>query len=112
MQRLARFTGVAMLLSIIFGDAGTAAAVSVEQQQALVFLALRISSTIASLFLCFYGTASAIRGYLIILSEFLPKPLGVLLMIGGACFCLGSATYILAPQYGSAWMLMPMALAS
>jgi hypothetical protein len=97
--------------SLILRDAGTQAAFSVEQQQALAFVALRIATMIASLFLCFYGTASVIRGYLIMRSGFLPKPLGVLLMIAGTGFCLRSATYILAPQYGSGWMLVPMAFA-
>jgi len=52
-----------------------------------------------------------IRGYLIMRSHYLPSALGVLLMIGGACFFLRSTTYLLAPAYSSPLLLMPMALA-
>jgi hypothetical protein len=82
-----------------------------EQRVALAYLSLRTATMIATLFLCFYGTASAIRGFLIVRSGYLPKVLGVLLMIGGAGFILRSLTYILAPAYGSSLMLIPMAVA-
>jgi hypothetical protein len=97
--------------SIILKDAAAMTAFTEEQRIALAFLALRISTMIASLFLCFYGTASAIRGFLIMRSGYLPKVLGALLMIGGAGFILRSLTYILAPAYGSSLMLIPMAVA-
>ena len=97
--------------SIILKDTGGMAAFTEEQRNALAFLSLRISTIIATLFMCFYGTASAIRGFLIMRSGYLPKVLGVLLMIGGAGFILRSLTYILAPAYGSSLMLIPMAVA-
>lgn len=97
--------------SIILQNAGGMAAFTPEQRTALAYLSLRISTMIASLFLCFYGTASAIRGFLIMRSGYLPKVLGALLMIGGAGFILRSLTYILAPSYGSSLMLIPMAVA-
>ena len=74
-------------------------------------MAVRISGTIAWLFLCLYGTASMIRGYLIARSTYLPRILGVLFMIGGAGFFLRSATYLLAPKLSTPLLLMPMALA-
>ena len=97
--------------SIILQNTGGMTAFTEEQRTALAYLSLRISTMIASLFLCFYGTASAIRGFLIMRSGYLPKVLGVLLMIGGAGFILRSLTYILAPAYGSSLMLIPMAVA-
>jgi hypothetical protein len=97
--------------SIILKDAAGMTAFTAEQRTALAYLSLRISTTIASLFLCFYGSASAIRGFLIMRSGYLPKVLGVLLMIGGGGFILRSLTYILAPAYGSSLMLVPMAVA-
>jgi len=97
--------------SIILQDAGGMAAFTEQQRTALAYLSLRISTMIASLFLCFYGTASAIRGLLIMRSGYLPKVLGILLMIGGGGFILRSLTYILAPAYGSSLMLIPMAVA-
>jgi uncharacterized protein DUF4386 len=97
--------------SIILKDAGGMTAFTGEQRTALAYLSVRISAMIASLFLCFYGTASAIRGFLIMRSGYLPRVLGVLLMIGGVGFFLRSLTYILAPAYGSSLMLIPMAVA-
>jgi hypothetical protein len=66
---------------------------------------------IAWLFLCMYGIASMIRGYLIARSGYLPRLLGILLVIGGAGFFLRSITYLLAPSLSSPYLLMPMALA-
>ena len=97
--------------SLVLRDNGGMAAFTVDQRQALALLCFRIASMIAVLFLCMYGTASMLRGYLIVRSRYLPKTLGVLLMIGGAGFFLRSATYLLAPAYSSPLLLMPMALA-
>ena len=66
---------------------------------------------IATLFLCMYGIASTIRGYLIARSGYLPRILGILLMIGGAGFFLRSITYLIAPSFSSPILLLPMALA-
>ena len=97
--------------SLILGDSAGMGAFTSDQRNALAYLAIRISGTIAWLFLCLYGTASMTRGYLIARSTYLPRVLGVLLVIGGACFFLRSATYVLAPKYSSPLLLVPMALA-
>jgi hypothetical protein len=97
--------------SLVLRDTGGMAAFTLEQRQALALLCTRIATMIAWLFLCMYGTASMIRGYLIARSRYLPKVLGILLMIGGGWFVLRSATYLLAPPYSSPLLLMPMALA-
>jgi len=96
--------------SVILRDTAGMNAFSAEQRNALALLAIRSASTVATLFLCLYGTATMLRGYLIARSGYLPKILGVLLMIGGASFFLRSTTYLLAPAYSSMLMLMPMAL--
>jgi hypothetical protein len=82
-----------------------------EQRDALAFLAIRIASMIAWLFVCMYGIASMIRGYLIARSGYLPRILGILLVIGGAGFFLRSITYLLAPSLSSPLLLLPMAVA-
>lgn len=97
--------------SLIVQDAGGMSAFTSEQRNAMAYLSLRISTMIASLFIGFYGTASAIRGYLIARSGYLPRVLGVLLMIGGAGFFLNGLAYILAPRYDSFVLLLPMAVA-
>ena len=97
--------------SIVLGDSAGMSAFTTDQRNGLAYLAIRISGTIAWLFLCLYGIASILRGYLIARSTYLPRILGVLLIIGGAGFVLRSATYLLAPKYSSPMLLMPMALA-
>jgi hypothetical protein len=97
--------------SLVLGDSPGMGAFTLDQRNALAYLAIRVSGTIASLFLCLYGIASMIRGYLIARSTYLPKILGILFIIGGAGFFLRSATYLLAPKYSSPVLLLPMALA-
>ena len=96
---------------LVLGDSPGMTSFPADQRNALAYLALRIAGTIGWLFLCLYGIASMIRGYLIARSGYLPKLLGVLFIIGGACFFLRSATYLLAPKYSSPILLLPMALA-
>ena len=95
--------------SLILRETNGMAAFSAEQRNALAYLAIRKASMIAALFLCCYGIASMLRGYLIARSGYLPRFIGVLFIIGGASFFLRSITYIVAPSYSSALMLLPMA---
>jgi len=97
--------------SLIVKDAAGMSSFAAEQRDALAFLAMRIATMIATLFIGFYGLASMIRGYLIARSGYLPKILGMLLVIGGAGFFLRGITYVLVPKYSSIWMLIPMAIA-
>ncbi len=97
--------------SLVLGDTAGLDAFTSSQRNGLAYLAIRISDTIALLFLCLYGTASMIRGFLIARSTYLPRILGVLFIIGGAGFFLRSATYLLAPRYSSPILLLPMAIA-
>ena len=97
--------------SLVLRETGGMLSFTLEQRQALALLCIRIAGMIAWLFVGFYGIASMIRGYLIARSGYLPKVLGILLMIGGAGFFLRQATYILAPSLSSPFLLMPMAVA-
>ena len=97
--------------SLILRDTGGMTAFTTEQREALALLAMRIAAMIAWLFVCMYGIASMIRGYLIARSGYLPRVIGVLLVIGGAGFFLRSITYLLAPSLSSPLLLLPMAVA-
>lgn len=97
--------------SLILKETGGMAAFTVEQREALALLAIRIGSMISALFLCMYGIASMIRGYLIARSGYLPRVLGILFVIGGAGFFLRSILYVIAPSLSSPLMLLPMAVA-
>jgi hypothetical protein len=82
-----------------------------DQRNAMALLCMRISAMIATLFLCLYGIATTIRGYLIMRSGYFPRVFGVLFIIGGIGFFLRTWTYILVPAYSSELLLIPMALA-
>lgn len=97
--------------SLILREAAGMTAFAAEQREALALLAIRITAMIASLFLCMYGIASMIRGYLIARAGYLPRVLGILLIIGGAGFFLRSITYLIAPSLSTPLFLFPMALA-
>ena len=96
--------------SLVLRETGGMTTFTVDQRNALALLATRISATIAWLFVCMYGIASMIRGYLIAKSRYLPRIIGILLFIGGAGFFLRSATFVLAPSYSSGFLLLPMML--
>jgi hypothetical protein len=97
--------------SLVLRETGGMSSFTLEQRQALALLCVRFATMIAWLFVGFYGTASMIRGYLMARSGYLPRVLGILLMIGGAGFILRSVTYILAPSLSSPFLLLPMAVA-
>ncbi len=97
--------------SLVVRDTSGMASFTIEQRNALALLSLRISATIAGLFLAMYGIATMIRGYLIMRSRYFPSVFGVLFIIGGAGFFLRTTTFILAPAYSSEIMLLPMAAA-
>jgi hypothetical protein len=97
--------------SVVLRETGGMTAFTAEQRNALALLCTRMSATIAWLFLCLYGIASMIRGYLIARSGYLPRVIGVLLFLGGIGFFLRSSTFLLAPSLSSPLLLLPMALA-
>ena len=78
--------------SLVVRDAAGMGAFTAEQRNALALLALRISATIAGLFLALYGIATMIRGYLIMRSGYFPAVFGV----AGAGFFIHTATFLRA----------------
>ena len=96
--------------TLAVGESAGMAAFSPDQRNAIAMLAVRISYTIAGLFLILYGIATMLRGYLIARSGYLPKLIGILFMIGGAGFALRTTTLLLAPAWSSTLMLIPIAL--
>jgi len=83
-------------------------AFSPEQIDTLTLLSLKLFNYGAGLFLVFYGTGWIIRGWLMVRSGYLPKLLGLLMVVGGLGFVASTATQVLAPQYPS--QLMPLLL--
>jgi hypothetical protein len=92
-------------------DADVARVVSPEAKAALTYLCLTIYGYVNGIFATFYGTAAVVRGYLMLLSGYLPRGLGGLLMLGGAGFIAKNVLVVFAPQYDLPYVLVPMFVA-
>lgn len=84
---------------------------SPDQVNALAMLSLTLYGYCGGVFMVFYGVASILRGYLIFQSGYLPKFLGILLLLAGAGFVVRSFVFVLAPAYASDFFLLSMPLA-
>ncbi len=107
----ATFAGCEVFLFMAFHVANGPAYLSTfskEQLDSLAYLFIRFAGIGGMVLLVFYATASLIRGYLIFRSGYLPRFLGVFLMVGGAGFLIRSLTMVLAPKYSSPFLLPPM----
>lgn len=73
-----------------------------EQLQSLALLALKLQGDSYAIGLVFFGFSCLALGYLIFRSAYLPKAIGVLLAVAGACYLLNSFTRFLYPAAGAA----------
>jgi hypothetical protein len=96
---------------LLLKDAAYLKTFSPDQLNTLVLLSLKFYAYGAGIFMVFYGTATLIRGYLIFRSEYLPKFLGVLLIVAGLGFVVKNFLQVLAPAYASDFFLLPVFLA-
>jgi hypothetical protein len=97
------------LSQLLLRDDAYLKAFTPEQINALIFLSLKLFNYGAGLFLVFYGTGWIIRGWLMILSGYFPKILGLLMIVGGLGFVASTVTQVLAPEYRTLYMLFAMA---
>lgn len=84
---------------------------STDQLNTLSMVSLRMYGLAAGIFMAFYGIATGIRGFLIYRSGFLPRALGILMMLAGLGFITRNFVLVLAPAYVSNIFLVPMFLA-
>jgi hypothetical protein len=82
-----------------------------DQLNVLALLSLKVFASGGGIFMVFYGIASFLRGYLIFRSGYLPRFLGVLLIVAGLGFIAKNVALVLAPAYASDVLLLPMFLA-
>ncbi len=101
------FFGSAMIL----GGSDYLKGFSTDQLNSLAFIWVRMYGLGAGLFMVFYGIATALRGYLIYRSGYLPRFLGALFMLAGLGFITRNFVLVLAPAYLSNLFLVPMFLA-
>ena len=85
----------------LLGGAAYLKAFSREQLEAMALLSLNTHSVGFAVALTFFGCSCVALGYLIFTSGFLPKALGVLMAIAGACYLTNSAALILSPRLAS-----------
>lgn len=97
--------------TFILGGADYLKSFTPDQLNSLALLSLRFYGVCAAIFMAFYGIAAFTRGYLIYRSTYLPKFLGVLLMLGGLGFVSRNFVFVLAPGYASDLFLIPMMVA-
>jgi Domain of unknown function (DUF4386) len=89
-------------------------AFQVDQLQALSLASLRLHAVGYNVCLVFFGIHCVLIGYLIAISTFLPRVLGVLMALAGLCYLTHSFTVFLAPALANhlfPYILLPGALA-
>lgn len=96
--------------SLPLGGADYLKSFSPDQLNALSLLSLRMYGLVAGIFMAFYGMATGLRGYLIYRSDYLPRALGILMMLAGLGFIARNFVLVLAPAYMSNIFLIPMFL--
>lgn len=97
------------LLPALFvsGSAAYLQAFTPEQLEALAYLSNRSHTYGFNISLIFFGFECVLLGLLIFNSRYLPRALGVLMAIAGACYLVNSFTVLLAPTAASIAMLVP-----
>jgi hypothetical protein len=89
------------LLAAMFplGTAPALKAFTQEQLYVLTNLAIKSHSYGFAVALFFFGSCFLVHGYLIFRSSYLPKLLGILIQIAGACYLTNSFALFLAPSF-------------
>ena len=85
----------------LLGGAAYLKVFSREQLEAMALLSLNTHSVGFAVALMFFGCSCVALGYLTFTSGFLPKTLGVLMAIAGACYLINSTAVILSPRLAS-----------
>jgi hypothetical protein len=88
-------------------------AFSPEQAHAAAYIAINAHGYGFGIGLIFFGVACLVRGYLIFMTGYLPKTLGVLMAMAGLSYLLNSFALLLAPKFAAAmfpWVMLPSLL--
>jgi hypothetical protein len=85
----------------LLGDAAYLKTFTPEQLQALSYVAIRTHDYGFAFGLIFFGVECVIVGYLIVRSLYLPRTLGVMMQIAGACYVVNSFAVLVYPPIGT-----------
>jgi len=91
-------------------ESGYLAAFTLEQREGFAGIFLSLYGFLATLSMLYYGTAWIIRGWLTFKSTYLPRFLGVIMIVAGLGFAAKTITYVLVPAASSRLLLAPMFL--
>jgi len=98
----------------LLGDAPYLKAFDPAQLQAWSYFAIRLHEYGFGVGLIFFGCVCLVEGYLIRKSRYLPRVLGVLMQVAGACYLINSFALLLAPDFEGQlfpFILMPCLIA-
>jgi hypothetical protein len=105
------FDGILHLAAIVILAGGDYLKVfSMQQLEALAYLALKLHGLGYSISIVFFGSGCVVLGFLIHRALYLPKLIGVLLVIAGCCYLLDSFSEIFASSFAASlypWLLLP-----
>jgi hypothetical protein len=87
---------------LLAADAGYLKAFSPEQLHALSYLAIEVHEFGFGIGLVFFGFACLATGWLIFRSGYLPRTLGVLMLMAGLSYLTNSLALLLAPSFAAA----------
>jgi hypothetical protein len=85
----------------LLGDASYLNAFSLPQRQALAYVSLRVHDYGFGFGLAFFGMECLVVGYLIVRSGYLPKTIGLLMQLAGACYLVNTFALVLSPVVAS-----------
>jgi len=94
----------------VLKDAPSLGAFNLEQAQAIALVCLQLRAQAYAISLVLFGAYDILTGYLIVRSTFLPRILGVLLVIAGVGYLINTFATFLAPDFAahlSPWILIP-----
>jgi hypothetical protein len=99
---VAKLFEVAALVAL--GSVDRLSALEPQQLHDLAYLSLRVHSYGYGVSLLFFGLCCVLFGHLIAGSGYLPRVIGILLVIGGAGYVTFSLAQMLAPSFAARWL--------
>ena len=95
---------------LLLQDANYLTSFPLEQRQTLALLAIKAHAFGFGIGLIFFGVACAVKGYLMLHADYLPKVFGYAFVIVGLSYLSNSFAQLLAPEFAAQifpWVLVP-----